>query len=290
MLGCAITRDRAARTLHISQAKAIRALQKKLNFTASANEPVLTPMDQRAVFTKTDCPTEADVATRKQQTEYRSYLMSLMYFARWTMPQITFAVSKLAKVMANPGPVHFTMLKRLLRYVFSHADDGLLYPAQQVNGLKSHAYFDASFADDLDTRRSTYGFAFYFLGCLISWKSKLHNCVTTSTNHTEYAAQAHTAKEAKYFHSVLSFLGFPEAATPVTVYGDNEGSLALAYNPEKHGLNKHIDVQDHFTRELVEAGIIALFPISTESNVADIFTKPLGKVKFTKFAKELIGK
>jgi hypothetical protein len=37
-------------------------------------------------------------------------------------------------------------------------------------------------------------------------------------------------------------------------------------------------MRDHFTSELVEAGIIALLPINTEINVADIFTKPLGKV------------
>jgi hypothetical protein len=192
-------------------------------------------------------------------------------------------------MMANPGPAHFIMLKRLLRFVFANAAVGLHYPAQEVDGFKTHGYFDASHADDLDSRRSTYGFVFFLMGCPISWKSKQHGSVTTSTNHTEYAAQAHTAKEAKYIYSLLSFMGFPEAVSPITLYGDNEGSLSLAYNPEKHGLNKHIDIQDHYTRELVEAGVIALFPISTEINVADIFTKPLGKTKFAKFSKELNG-
>jgi hypothetical protein len=42
------------------------------------------------------------------------------------------------------------------------------------------------------------------------------------------------------------------------MYSDNEGCIALAKNPEGHARSKHIDVQYHYTRQLVEYGKIKL--------------------------------
>ena len=87
--------------------------------------------------------------------------MSLVWIARWTMPQISYAVSKLGKFMSNPGDVHFQALKRLLRYVFANAELGLTYPAHQTDRQVVYGYWDTSHADDLDTRRSTMGHVFF---------------------------------------------------------------------------------------------------------------------------------
>ena len=287
MLGCVITRDRPGRSLKISQSKAITALRNKIGFDNCSWVP--TPMRPDFVATKTDCPTDTDKDLADRQTEYRSYLMSLVWFSRWTIPQICYAVSKLGKFIANPGEKHFIALKRLLRYVFTHASVGITYPAQQTSKPGVYGYWDSSHADDIDTRRSTFGQVFYYAGCPISWVSRLNTYVTTSTNHSEYCALARAAREAKYLKSIFGFLGRPQDASPVELFGDNAGAVSLSNNVVDQTKNKHIDLADHYTRELINDGTIVTTRVSAKLMVADIFTKPLGPEPFLKFTKQLTG-
>jgi len=73
----------------------------------------------------------------------------------------------------------------------------------------------------------------------------------------------------------------------VRLYGDNQGSLALAENPELHQRTKHIDIKHHFIREHVESGVIDLWYINTVDMAADGLTKPLTPVKHAEFVKLL---
>ena len=68
---------------------------------------------------------------------------------------------------------------------------------------------------------------------------------------------------------------------------DNQGTIALAQNPEYHARTKHIDVQYHFIRECIEMGQIRLRYCSTEDMVADALTKPLARDRFQKLVKEM---
>ena len=59
------------------------------------------------------------VLLKEEATRYRSVVASLNYLSQWTRPDIAFAVSKLSKFMSNPGPKHFKLLKRVLRYLLA---------------------------------------------------------------------------------------------------------------------------------------------------------------------------
>ena len=63
------------------------------------------------------------------------------------------------------------------------------------------------------------------------------------------------------------------------IYGDNQGALRLVGNPEFHAKSKHIDVQYHYTRELLEGGVIDLEYTPTAEMAADCLTKPLKKAQ-----------
>ena len=139
---------------------------------------------------------------------YRSTLMSFNHAVSWTRPDLAYLVSKGAKFMQAPGKAHISLLKKGLRYLRGKVDLGLLYdfskpPLRQ--GL--YGFFDASHADDVDTRRSTIAYVFFYSGCALSWKTKLHSFVTTSTNHSELVASAMAAREAKYLWGLLHALG-----------------------------------------------------------------------------------
>jgi hypothetical protein len=65
--------------------------------------------------------------------------------------------------------------------------------------------------------------------------------------------------------------------------GDNQGAIALAKDNKFHARTKHIDLRYHFIREAVDDGKITMKYVPTADNVADIFTKALGKPKFKQF-------
>jgi len=67
---------------------------------------------------------------------------------------------------------------------------------------------------------------------------------------------------------------------PVKIYEDNQGSIALAKNPEFHKRTKHIDIRYHFVREKVEDGQVVLQYVSTTDMLADIMTKAITAVQF----------
>jgi hypothetical protein len=71
------------------------------------------------------------------------------------------------------------------------------------------------------------------------------------------------------------------------IFGDNQGAIALAKNPQFHGRSKHIDTQWHYVREKVADNTVELQWTETSRQVADGLTKPLNKELFTRFRKAL---
>ena len=275
-LGMKIDYSPSSKTMHISQSNSIINLLERAQMVDC--NPVQTPCAQGLVFTKKDCPENSDPA---QVSHYRALIALANFISCWTRPDITYTVNKLCKYMSNPGPVHWQALKHLVRYLKGTQHLGLFYcfdrPAS-VEGL--HGYTDSSFADCPDTSKSTIGYVFYFGGAIVSWFSKLHTFVTTSTNHSEYAALAAGAKEAQWLVYLFEQLDSRAKHSPVPIFVDNSGVISLVFNPVDHQANKHVRLSCHFARELTDLQVIAPQRVSTDKNLADPFTKSLGGVAF----------
>ena len=69
----------------------------------------------------------------------------------------------------------------------------------------------------------------------------------------------------------------------VPLYCDNES----AHNPVQHSKTKHIQIRHHFLRDHVLKGDISIDHVSTEDQLADMFTKPLDEKRFSKLRCEL---
>jgi hypothetical protein len=70
-----------------------------------------------------------------------------------------------------------------------------------------------------------------------------------------------------------------QAQAPIP-WCDNLGATFLTGNPVFHARTKHIEIDFHFVREKVSAGALKVRFISTRDQIADIFTKALGKETF----------
>ena len=95
----------------------------------------------------------------------------------------------------------------------------------------------------------------------------------------EYKAIANGTAEVSWLQSVLGELGMFQAEAPV-LWCDNLGATFLTANPVFHARTKHIEIDFHFVREKVAAGALTVQFISSQDQVADIFTKALGREAF----------
>ena len=206
----------------------------------------------------------------------------------WCRPNMAYCVSQLAKFMHNPGPSHQQALKRALRYLFSTSGLGLLYDfSKRPRQEGVFGYYDASFADCPDTKRSTSGHVVYWWGCPVNWHSKVLRFITTSTNHSEYCAGATCARECAYQDNLANELNL--SITPIDLFSDSQGSIAQCYNPTNRAATKHVDVSDHYIREQVDRKRVTVSYVDTKDMDADIFTKPLEKASFIKHRSKMMA-
>ncbi|GKD26391.1 hypothetical protein Tco_1232605 [Tanacetum coccineum] len=61
---------------------------------------------------------------------------------------------------------------------------------------------------------------------------------------------------------------------------DNRSAIALCYNNVQHSRFRHIDIRHHFIREQVKKGVVELYFVTTDYQLADIFTKALPRERF----------
>ena len=77
-------------------------------------------------------------------------------------------------------------------------------------------------------------------------------------------------------------------AHPPALMVDNQPAIALTKNLVLHDRSKHIDVKFHFLRDCVDGGQIVIEFVETGQQLADVLTKPLGRLRLT-VLKEMIG-
>ena len=129
--------------------------------------------------------------------------------------------------------------------------------------------------------RSTAGYVFLLSGGAISWSSKRQPTVALSSTEAEYMAATHASKEALWLKRFVTELGWVQQT--IEVFCDNQSALKTMKNPTYHARTKHISVQYHFVRELIEAGELDFKFVVTDFQVADFLTKGLARQKLEFF-------
>ncbi|GJS26508.1 retrovirus-related pol polyprotein from transposon TNT 1-94 [Tanacetum coccineum] len=152
-------------------------------------------------------------------------------------------------------PNHLTHVYRLKKAVYvyeSHAPQAWYQqrlPKALCEALKRGSFRCGSCKVVQDIRRSTSGSAQFLGDKLILW-----------------------------MRSQLTDYGF--AFNKIPLYCDNRSAIALCCNNVQHSRSKHIDIRHHFIREQVEKGVVELYFVTTDYQLADIFTKALPRERF----------
>lgn len=247
--------------------------EKILNvFGFADSHPVSTPADYQQIL-------EVEGEEAKVNFPYRQAVGSLLYLAIGTRPDISFAVGYVSRFMEHPSKTHVTAIKRILRYLKGTSDYGILL-TNTPNNLKFYIYSDSDYAGCIKTRRSTTGFCLMIGTGIVSWCSERQSSVSHSTAESEYIAASQASRELVWLQRLLAELDVQLASEKPTLFVDNESAVKLIKNPVLHKRTKHIEVRYHFVREKYEEKAFDVKGISSENQLADIFTKALPKVKF----------
>jgi transposase InsO family protein len=218
----------------------------------------------------------------ESNNEYRKLIGKLLYISTNTRPDIAASVGILSQKISKPTKTDLIEVKRVIRYLNGTKNLSLKLSDKKKVG-KMQVYSDASWAEDSIDRKSLSGFICEINGGTVTWCSRKQEVVSLSSMEAEYIALSESCKEVKWVKMLIG--SFFEFVIPdkITLQTDSQSSMKLITNQKFSNRSKHIDTKYHYVKHLVESGEVELKYCSTDENIADMMTKPLGAIKLKKF-------
>ncbi|CAI7832009.1 unnamed protein product [Closterium sp. NIES-54] len=266
-LGLQITRDRARRTITLTQSHMVHQVLQRFCFQFSSPQP--TPLSTSHSLSAP--PSDESV---EPSGPYLELVGCLTYLMTCSRPDLAYPLSLLARYVARGRyrKVHWDAAKRVLRYMCSTSGMGLVLGGRSPVVLTGHA--DASWVDDSATQRSSHGYTFSLGSGSVSWRSTRSSSVLSSSCEAEIYAGAMAAQELRWLTYLLTDLGERPRSPPI-LYVDNKAMIALCQEHRLEHRTKHIALRYFLARELQQRGQLCLAYVATRANNADIFTKAL---------------
>ena len=125
----------------------------------------------------------------------------------------------------------------------------------------------------------------------IVWWSRRQRSISASTAEAEIIAATDCVKEVIHTRLMLKELGYGKAVVePTVVYEDNVAARLMATGQKSHRTAKHFETRLRFLQDHTSTGTELQFTqIPTADQLADVFTKPLPRDLFNKFADQLVS-
>lgn len=145
--------------------------------------------------------------------------------------------------------------------------------------MQLFGFFDADWANCIDSRKSITGYCFFLGSFLVSWRTKNQQTVSRSSSEAEYRALSTTTCELQWLLFLLDELKVKSIRVPA-LYCDNQCAIHIAANLVFHERIKHLEIDCHFVREKLQSGMMKLLRVSSKAQLADFFTKALAPTPF----------
>ena len=265
-----------------------------------------TPAIPGFKYTKADCPAtnkakEEVLAAGYNPRKFRTINASVNFLVTMTRPDLRFSNGKVNKYNANPGIPHFKAQKHECRFINGTRNYGIEFNwfanhPEPIDGpLHVIAYSDSSFADDVDTGRTTLGFIIQVNGATVSAASWLSPRVDSCVNHSELNAfggmvdctdgeftDGSSAAMVKMGRTITWIRGIkaalegrdPKTIPPTPCLVDNNGVLSMLKDINIKTANRHIFRSLAENRERVNLDkIVVPCKVDTKDNLANAMTK-----------------
>ncbi|GJZ47240.1 retrotransposon protein, putative, ty1-copia subclass [Tanacetum coccineum] len=286
ILGIKIYRDRSKRLIGLCQNAYMDKILKRYKMDNSKRGHI--PMQERLDLNKSQGAQTPKEVNRMKNVPYASAVGSIMYAVRCTRPDVAFAQNLTSRFQQNPGELHWTAVKNILKYLRNTKDMFLVYGGNPSTELRVECYCDAGFETDRDDTKSQTGYVFVLNGGAVDWKSSKQSTIAMSATESEYIAASEAAMEAVWIRKFISGLGIvPTINEPLNMYCDNSAAIHYANEPGVQKGARHYHRRYHYVRECVELGEIRILKVHTDNNLADPFTKALSNRKLTQHARSM---
>jgi len=217
-------------------------------------------------------------------------------------PDIAYAVHQCARFCSTPKRSHGDAVRLIGRYLLGTAEKGLImHPTNEsfdcyVDASHTGKWNQENAKEDETTTKSRSGYIITYGNCPILWASKMQTEIALSSTEAEYIALSQSLREiipltaliqeAKTFGINITS---NQAKLHCKLFEDNTGAAELAKVPKMRPRTKHLNIKYHHFRKHVSDGLVSIHTITTEQQIADIFTKPLNQSLFAQHRKWILG-
>lgn len=163
-------------------------------------------------------------------------------------------------------------VNRILRYLKLTPGKGLFFNKRSSRDVQ--IYSDANWTGSVANHKSTSSYCTYVWGNLVTWRSKIQSVISSSSAESEVRAMAQRICEGMWIRRFLEELKVP-FKEPMKLFCDNQSAISIFKNIILHDKTKHVEIDRHFVKEMIEDNVIKHIYTPTHSQVADILTKAL---------------
>jgi hypothetical protein len=272
-------------------------------------KPSITPLTPNLKLK--EASDEEHALFKKLNVNYRSAIGLMNYIAGYTRPDISFAVSNLARFSIKPGMSHWQEVKKVWQYLRHTKDLKLTLEIRRPDQLLE-IYSDATWGDDPIHRTSQSGYLCYLFGSLISWNSCRQHNVTYSSTEAELNPLVDSFHEGSWLKALLYDVWNLQIDAATHYIDDKELNERLMMTDKvfkeksanshfidnkglddklkKFGSNpktRHIDLKTKGIRQELKHKNIKIILIRTFDMLADALTKAAPKSSITNLTKTI---
>jgi hypothetical protein len=249
-------------------------------------------VDMKNLRRSVTTPTDRDLMKARPETDklanqphYLSMVMSLMYIARLTRPDILLAVTYLATRCTRPTMTDMYHATHVLRYLASVPNMVVRYRGGPGRTMTLSLQSDASHACHEDGRGHAGMFISLGSGFVACRATKIR-MVTLSSTESEGVGVSETMTYVVWMRVLLRGFGYA-MSSPTPVYQDNLSTIWMARHDGSFARTKHIVVRKYYVRERLEANEAVLIHRAGDQLGADMLTKVLDAKAATRHMKSV---
>ena len=227
-----------------------------------------TPLPPGTFISKANAGKDAEEVKTVQDMGYMKLCGILIWACRGTIPEASFAVSQVCKLMSCPSFKSFELGIQILAYMYGVRKRGIVF--RQDGNPEPIIMSDASFKVDPFTGKTQYGTHVLLYGGPIVVVSKKIPHVSLSTPHAELCAMNYAARTGAWLHNVFIELGLP-IQQKTLLLGDNSVAILNASEDIVSEKNKYVQLSYYYIRE--REAFLEICHLRTDKLLSDLHTK-----------------
>jgi len=265
--------------VRITMSKYVTDILAKYQVTGSAATPASSNLF--------DIDLDSKQLSTEQSEDFHSRVATLLYLVKRVRPDGLTTVAFLSTRINVPTEQDWTKLTRLLKYINSTKDFGIVLDADR--DVCVLVYVDASYGVHADGKSHT-GVVISLGRGAVFVRSEKQKIVTKSSTESELVGLSDSVGQTIWTRNFLGPEGQGYKMGPATVYEDNMSTIKLAEKGRSTSeRTRHISIRYFFIKDRIAAGEIQIEHLSTKDMIADMLTKPLQGELFRAMRRQLLN-